>query len=132
MIGATIVAEFVFFNFEKLSVYQKAIDIIDKVYDYTTTFPKEEMFGMISQFRRSATSISLNIAEGSARSKKDFRRFLDIAQGSVFESVAIIEISQRRKYMEQSVALQLRQDFSEISKMISGLKKSLGFSDRCE
>jgi len=123
--------ELVSFNFEKLTIYQKVLDVIDKVYDYTNTFPKEELFGLTSQFRRSATSISLNIAEGSARSKKDFRRFLDIAQGSIFESIAIIEIG-GKKYIEPSVVLELRKDFSEISKMISGLKKSIGFSGRCE
>lgn len=115
--------ELVSFNFEKLTVYQKALDVIDKVYDYTNTFPKEELFGLTSQFRRSATSISLNIAEGSARSKKDYFRFLDIAQGSIFESIAIIEIGKRKKYFEPSVVLELRKDFSEISKMISGLKR---------
>lgn len=124
--------ELVSFNFEKLTVYQKALDVIDKVYDYTNTFPKEELFGLNSQFRRSATSISLNIAEGSARSKKDFRRFLDIAQGSVFECVATVEICRRRQYIKESIVLQLREAFSEISKMISGLKKSIGFSGRCE
>jgi four helix bundle protein len=124
--------ELVSFNFEKLTVYQKALDVIDKVYDYTNTFPKEELFGLTSQFRRSATSISLNIAEGSARSKKDYCRFLDIARGSIFESIAIIEIGKRKKYLEPSVVLELRKDFSEISKMISGLKKSIGFSGRCE
>lgn len=115
--------ELVSFNFEKLTVYQKALDVIDKVYHYTNTFPKEELFGLTSQFRRSATSISLNIAEGSARSKKDYFRFLDIAQGSIFESIAIIEIGKRKKYLEPSVVLELRKDFSEISKMISGLKR---------
>ena len=124
--------ELVSFNFEKLSVYQKTLDVIDKVYEYTNVFPKEEMFGLTCQFRRSAVSISLNIAEGSARSKKDFRHFLDIAQGSVFECVATVEICRRRRYIKESIVLQLREAFSEISKMISGLKKSIGFSDRCE
>ncbi|MDH4201586.1 MAG: four helix bundle protein [Phycisphaerae bacterium] len=124
--------ELVSFNFERLSVYQKALDVIDKVYEYTNAFPKEEMFGLTSQFRRSAVSISLNIAEGSARSKKDFRRFLDIAHGSVFECVATVEICRRRQYIKESIVLQLREAFTEISKMISGLKKSIGFSDRCE
>ena len=124
--------ELVSFNFQKLTVYQKAVDAIDKVYNCTSAFPKEEIFGLTSQFRRSATSISLNIAEGSARSKKDFRRFLDIAQGSVFECVAIVEICKRRKYIEESVVLKLRRNFSEISKMISGLKKGIVLSYRCE
>ena len=77
------------FNFEKLTVYQKSLDAADWVYESTTTFPKNEIYGVTSQFRRAVVSIALNIAEGSARSKKDFRRLLDIAQGSVLECVAL-------------------------------------------
>ncbi|MHC4905347.1 MAG: four helix bundle protein [Planctomycetota bacterium] len=124
--------ENVTFQFENLNVYQKALDIIDEIYEHSSSFLKEEIFGLTSQFRRAGVSISLNIAEGTARSKKDFRRFLDIAQGSVLECVAIIEISKRRKFIEQAQVFRLRKAFTEISKMISGLKKSIGFSDRCE
>ena len=102
------------------------------MYRSTATLPKNEIYGITSQFRRAAVSIALNIAEGSARSKKDFRRFLDIAQGSVLECVALIEICKRRNYLEESVVLRLRKVFLKISKMISGLKRSLGFSNRCE
>ena len=125
-------AENISFNFEKLSVYQKALDAADWVYESTSAFPRDEVYGITSQFRRAAVSIALNIAEGSARSKKDFRRFLDIAQGSILECVALIEICKRRNFLEESIVLRLRTAFSEISKMISGLKRSLGFSNRCE
>ncbi|MHC4770982.1 MAG: four helix bundle protein [Planctomycetota bacterium] len=118
------------FNFEKLTVYQKSPDAADWVYESTTTFPKNEIYGVTSQFRRAVVSIALNIAEGSARSKKDFRRLLDIAQGSVLECVALIEICKRRNYLEESAVLRLRGIFSEISKMISGLKRGIGFSER--
>jgi len=60
------------FQFEELIVYQKALDVIDYVYDQTKSFPKEELYGLISQFRRAAVSISLNFAEGTSRSKKDY------------------------------------------------------------
>jgi four helix bundle protein len=120
------------FKFEDLQVYQKSLNALDWVYKSTTTFPKNEIYGITSQFRRAAVSIALNIAEGSARSKKDFRRFLDIAQGSVLECVALIEICKRRNHLEESIVLRLRGIFSETSKMISGLKRGIGFSDRCE
>ena len=120
------------FNFEKLSVYQKALNAADWVYKSTATFPKNEIYGITSQFRRAVVSIALNIAEGSARSKKEFRRFLDIAQGSVLECVALVEICKRRNFLEEPIVLRLRTAFSEISKMISGLKRSLGFPNRCE
>lgn len=118
--------ENVSFNFEKLTVYQKSLDAADWVYESTSSFPKIEIYGVTSQFRRAAVSIALNIAEGSARSKKDFRRFLDIAQGSVLECVALTEICKRRNYLEDPSVLRLRRIFSEMSKMISGLKKSIG------
>ena len=123
-------AENISFNFEKLSVYQKALDAADWVYESTATFPKNEIYGITSQFRGAAVSIALNIAEGSARSKKDFRRFLDIAQGSILECVALVEICKRRNFLEEPIVLRLRTAFSEISKMISGLKRGPGFSNR--
>src|SRR3954467_137693 len=71
------------FNFEKLEVWQKAIDFADLVYVDTRSFPNDERFGLTNQMRRAAVSISSNIAEGCSRgSKADFRRFIEIATGS--------------------------------------------------
>jgi len=125
-------AQNVTFHFEKLQVYQKSLDIIDKIYEYTDSLPKEEVYGIRSQFRRAVVSISLNIAEGTARSKKDFRRFLDIAYGSICECVTLLAICKRRKYIEEILFFELRTAFSELSKMISGLKRGIGFSARNE
>jgi four helix bundle protein len=61
------------FDFENLKVYQKALDYVDFVYKITKTFPKEEMFSLSDQFRRAATSICLNIAEGSGGSKTELQ-----------------------------------------------------------
>lgn len=120
------------FKFEKLIVYQKALDTIDYIYTSTASFPKDELYGLSSQLRRAAVSVALNIAEGTARSKADFRRFLDIAQGSICECIALLEICKRRKYMQEGQNSLLRRYFSELSKMISGLKKGIGFSARNE
>ena len=74
------------FNFEKLEVWQKAIDFADLIYSETRAFPSDERFGLTNQLRRAAGSISSNIAEGSSRSSKsDFARFVEIATGSVFK-----------------------------------------------
>lgn len=105
-------------------VYQKAMNFADAAYQQTASYPKEELFGLVGQFRRASISICLNIAEGSGRTKKEFHRFLDMSRGSVFECVAIIEISQRRKYMKENEAAQLKTSLSELSKMITGLKRS--------
>lgn len=113
------------FNFEKLDVYQKSIEFVEKVYSITERYPKKEMFGLISQFRKAAVSISLNIAEGSARTKKDFNRFLDMARGSVFECVGILQISKNRAYITATQKKEFRHRLVDISKMLSGLKRSL-------
>src|SRR5437762_12790251 len=75
------------FNFEKLDVWQEAIDFADLVYKLTRQFPDEERFGLTNQMRRAVVSISSNIAEGTSRmSQIDFGRFIEIATGSVFRS----------------------------------------------
>ena len=87
------------FNFEKLEVWQKAIDFADLIYNETRRFPAEERFGLTNQLRRAAVSISSNIAEGSSRSSKtDFARFTEIAAGSVFEAVSQAFIALRQAF----------------------------------
>jgi 23S rRNA-intervening sequence protein len=74
------------FRFERLVVWHKAIEFADHVYSATKGFPVDERFGLTSQLRRAAVSISSNIAAGSGRpSDKEFARFLEIAYGSVME-----------------------------------------------
>jgi four helix bundle protein len=113
------------FNFENLNVYQKALDFVKLVYVATKGFPQEEIFGITSQLRRAAVSITLNIAEGSAQTKKGFKKFIDIARGSLFECVAILQISQDLGYIGTQKIEQLRTELVTISKMLSGLKRSL-------
>ena len=113
------------FNFEKLDVYQKSINFVNEVYLTTRNYPKEEMFGLTSQFRRAAVSISLNIAEGSAKTKKDFSRFVDMARGSIFECITILQISEKLNYVGHVKINELQDRLIEISKMLSGLKRSL-------
>lgn len=113
------------FNFEELDVYTKAIDFVSDIYLLTKSFPKDEIFGLTSQLRRAAVSIPSNISEGSARTKKDFSRFIDIARGSVFESVTLIEVSLKQRYIDQREHINLRQNLTDLSKMLSGLKQSM-------
>ena len=77
------------FRFEKLDVWNKAIDYADLVYSLTKSFPADERFGLTSQMRRSAVSVSSNVAEGSGRSSdKDSARFIEIGYGSLMECVS--------------------------------------------
>ncbi len=114
------------FNFEKLDVWQKAIEFADLVYNHTKTFPPEERFGLTNQLRRAAISISSNIAEGSSRSSKaDFSRFIEIATGSVFEVTSQAFIAQRQEFLNDTSFQQIYNGAEELSRMRSGLRKSL-------
>jgi four helix bundle protein len=114
------------FNFEKLEVWQKAIDFADLIYSETRSFPSDERFGLTNQLRRAAVSISSNIAEGSSRSSKsDFARFVEIATGSVFELVSQAFIADRQSFLSQDQFREIYADAEELSRMLSGLRKSL-------
>jgi four helix bundle protein len=113
------------FDFENLKVYQKSLDYVDFVYEITKDFPKDEIFSLTSQFRRASVSICLNIAEGSGGSKAEFNQFLKIARRSVRECVAVTEISYRQTFISTEDKKQSRGLCIELSRMISGLMKSL-------
>ena len=113
------------FSFENLNVYQKALNFANIIYSVTDKFPKEERFVLIDQFRRAAISISLNIAEGHGASDPELRRYLRIARGSVRECVALIAISELKRYINYAEGKKLRDSCVEISKMLAGLIATL-------
>ncbi len=114
------------FNFEKLDVWQRAIDFADLIYNHTRRFPSEERFGLTNQMRRAAVSISSNIAEGTSRmSQTDFGRFIEIATGSVFEVVSQTFIGRRQGFLNEEDFRALYLAADEIGRMLSGLRKSL-------
>ncbi len=85
------------FRFEKLDVWQKAVEFADGVYGITGRFPGEERFGLTSQMRRAAVSISSNVAEGTGRSSdRDFAHFVEIAYGSLMEVVSQLKVAFRQ------------------------------------
>ena len=113
-------------KFKELKVWQKAIKIVTKIYSETSSFPKEEMYGIISQIRRCAVSIPSNIAEGAGRgTKKDFSHFLNIAKGSSFELETQLIISKELNFINIETFNSLIAELDEIQKMITGLQKSL-------
>lgn len=100
-----------FFAFEKLDIYHEAVEIAAEVYQLTAVFPADERFGLTNQLRRAATSITLNIAEGSGRETgKDFAHFLMQARGSAYEVVAALKLAVRLGYLqpEQLTAVTLK------------------------
>ena len=83
-------------KFRELKVWQRAMDLVVEVYHLTQTFPSSEQFGLISQLRRAAVSISLNIAEGAGGgTDPEFRRFLRMALRSCYEVMTGLEIGRR-------------------------------------
>jgi len=114
------------FNFEKLEVWKKSIELADTIYARTRTFPAEEPFGLTNQLRRAAVSVSSNIAEGSSRrSKADFARFIEIGTGSVFELASQIFIARRQGLLAEKNFQEIYADAQKIGRMLSGLKNSL-------
>jgi len=114
------------YNFERLTVWQKAMDFCELIYTETNKFPKEEMFGLTSQLRRATTSIPLNISEGSAcGSKREFKHFLNIALCSQYEIVSIIRLSKRLNFLTEENYTKISNALDEIGKLLHGLINSL-------
>lgn len=103
------------FRYEDLNVVTQIQDFIISVYTLTKKFPETERYGLTSQARRSATSVLLNVAEGSARhSYRDFARFIKIAQGSLVETDATLKIAQKLRYISEN-------DRGELDELTEGI-----------
>ena len=91
------------YGFYRLKVWQIGMKLVNEIYLITKNFPSEEKFSLVSQIRRAAISVPLNIAEGSAkRTKKEFALFVRIALGSLMETMTCLEISLAQKYIIKS------------------------------
>lgn len=109
-----------------LDVWKLSIDLVVKVYELTSQFPKEEKYGLVNQMRRSAVSIPSNIAEGAARtSVKEFANFISISLGSLSELETQLIISEKLFLLNPNSLETIMNDLIQIRKMLLGLKKSL-------
>lgn len=114
------------FRFEKFDVWQRAVDFADQIYSETRKFPRDEQFGLTSQMRRAAVSISSNIAEGSSRSSdKEFSRFVEVGYGSLMEVVSHSNIASRQQFLAAPAFEAIYKDAEELARMLSGLKGKL-------
>jgi len=110
-------------SFKDLQVWQKAHQFVLNVYRYTYGFPKEEMFVLTSQFKKSAISIPANIVEGfKKRGKADKARFMNIAQGSLEESMYYLILANDLKYGNN---LDLVKQLEEVGKMLEAYTKAI-------
>ncbi|KMQ72507.1 four helix bundle protein [Chryseobacterium koreense] len=113
-------------NFKNLNIWKRSIDLAVDIYETTENFPKSEEFGLKSQLRRCAVSVPSNIAEGSSRSSnKDFNRFLEIGQGSLYEMQTQVIISARRNFIEINDYEIIENQIIELQKMVTGFQKTL-------
>lgn len=117
------------FSFEKLRVYGKARELVKEVYALQKKFPKEERFELGDQIRRSITSVTSNIAEGSGRdSYKEKIHFLEISFGSLMEAFSQLQNAQDLGYLSELDVENVRPMFEDVAKMLSGMKnKFKGF-----
>ena len=114
------------FPFEKLDVYQLAVDLAEYVLELLEKLPQNKHIRLISQMEAAATSPAQNIAEGKGRQyKKEFIQFLHIAQGSVYEVVTLNEIFRRRKLFLEENASKVRRRCEQIDRKLNGLINSL-------
>jgi four helix bundle protein len=113
-------------SFRELKVWNKAVDLALLVYEFTAEFPKREVYGLSSQMQRAAVSIASNIAEGSARgTRRDFRQFVKLAEGSNCELQTQLLIARRLQYVSGQRCDALDALSDEIGKMLTALSKYL-------
>lgn len=108
------------FKFEKLRIWHTSMDFGELIFEVSGKFPNDEKYNLISQIRRAADSIALNIAEGSTgQSNKEFRKFLGYSLRSLAEVVTCLHKAKRRKYMDE-------EDFTSFYKQAYSLMNSMG------
>ena len=120
-----------FRSYRELVIWQKAVALVIEVYSITKGFPRDEIYGLTSQLRRSAVSIPSNIAEGQGRATKgEFIQFLCHARGSLFELETQIVIAKELAYIAPEVEERVRVQVTEVARILNGLLTSLGISSR--
>ena len=113
-------------TYRDLDIWKKGIGLVKDVYKLTEKFPKQEMYGLVSQMRRAAVSIPSNIAEGFRRyHNKEYKQFLYVSSGSCAELETQITIAKELKYIQENEEAILLERLDHIGRMISSLLKKL-------
>ena len=111
-------------SYEDLIVWQKSVCLVEEIYTLTSSFPKSELFGLTSQMNRSAVSVPSNIAEGfGRRSRDEFKRYLKISLGSLYELKTQVLISNRLGFITYQQMKSLEDLFLSIDKIIHTILK---------
>jgi four helix bundle protein len=110
-------------RFQDLKVWQRSHALVLAIYRLTIPFPKTEQFGLTSQLRRAASSVPTNITEGSKRrTRQEFARFLNIAEGSLAEVEYLLILSRDLRFLSQADAANTLAEVIEIAKMLNALR----------
>jgi len=119
-------------NYKNLLIWEQGIEIVKKVYKLSELLPNEEKYGLRSQITRAAISIPSNIAEGCSRNSEiEFKRFLEIAIGSLFElETQLIIINELALIKQDNNIIQINKLISKEGKMINGLITKIANSKR--
>jgi len=113
------------FRFEGLEIWRLSIQYGKKLYGLSFTFPDEEKYALADQLRRSALSISNNIAEGSGGTDKEFANFLNVSVRSTLETVNIINFAKEQNYLNEKIRVELYNEAEILIKKIRAFKNSL-------
>jgi four helix bundle protein len=113
-------------DYKDLKVWQKGIEIVDKVYALTSKFPREELYGLTMQMRKASVSIPSNISEGFVRGhSKEYRHFLEISLGSCAELDTQSIIAHKRNYITDKEPAELAEDINHEIRMLINLINKL-------
>ncbi len=118
-------AEFKRHNFKRMKIWQSGMELAKLILDITDTFPKNEKFGLKSQMDRCAFSIPSNIAEGSSRTNKSFRHFIDISLGSSFELQTQLLLASHKNYITTEITQEIEQKIEEFQRMTMSFQNTL-------
>ncbi len=109
-------------NFEKLRIYKQSLKLVNLIYKVTKKFPKSEYYALTDQLKRAVISIPLNIAEGQGRkSDKERRQFLTISRGSLYETLAIIDIADQQEYISSKTRENIREKIFNLLRQLNSL-----------
>ena len=112
---------------EELDVFKLAHQLALKIYSTTKGFPREEMFSLVDQMRRAATSVGMNLMEGAMRlGTKEYRQFVGIARGSAGEVCYQLLLAKDLNYISEDTCRELRTGYDRVLQMLSRLSQTLG------
>jgi len=112
-------------NYKNLKIWKLGLEITNDVSDLLLSFPKHERFDLSSQISRCSVSMPSNIAEGSSRTDKSFRHYLDISLGSSFELGTQLLVAKHRNYINEKNLKILEEKIEEFQRMTMGFQNSL-------